>query len=102
MSDVVKADIFFFITAVAVVCISVIFAVVLTYLIRILRNIKDVSEDFRHVSGTVRHESDAIARDINELRGSVKKEGVRWKNAAGVIRSWFLYDKGRKPKQKKG
>lgn len=68
VSEFAKMDIFFLVTTLVVLLVGVLFSVVLTYLIRILR---DISE----ITGTVRREADGIADDISAMRTEIK-EGV--------------------------
>lgn len=70
MDSLLRADIFFFITSIAVVMLTVVFAVAMAYLIRILR-------DVRHISQRLREETDVIIEDIEELRKRLKKQGER-------------------------
>ena len=70
MSELVHADIFFFITAVAVVLLSTIFAVALVYIIVILR-------DVRAIVARMRRASESLESDFNALRNEVKYEGLK-------------------------
>lgn len=65
MNTLIKADIFFFITSVAVIVLSIGLVIALFYIIRILRNVEDISE-------TVKDESQAVAGDISQLRSTIK------------------------------
>jgi len=70
MTDtLIKADVFFFITSVAVIVIALLFVVGLLYLIRILRIIKKISQ---HAEKT----ADLVAHDIVELRNDIKQNGI--------------------------
>lgn len=71
MQEFIKADIFFFITAIAVVLITIGIGVALFYIVRILRNIRDVTE-------RVDEGSKVLAEDLSELRGTIKREGFVW------------------------
>lgn len=73
MSEIVHADIFFFITAIAVVVISVGAAIALYYAIVILRDVKAVAKK-------VRKASDELEKDFEDLRVNIKDEGVRVKS----------------------
>jgi hypothetical protein len=70
METLIHADIFFFISTIALVLISIGIIIALVYLIRILRNVSDVSDK-------VKEESTEILSDIKELRTDIKKEGFR-------------------------
>ena len=89
MTTLFKADIFFFITSAVVIALGIGLVIVLIYLIRILRNVKDISE-------TVKEESAAVAGDISHLRSTVK--------SGRLLAGLFLFIKrmfGRKSKNHK-
>jgi hypothetical protein len=67
-----RQDIFFFITTVAVVLVTLLLAVLIGYLIKI-------SHDIKYITKRARTESDLIAEDIGELRENIKREGVKLK-----------------------
>lgn len=68
MSTLIHADIFFFVTTIAVVLIGLLFIVVIIYVVRILN-------DMRYISGVVRKETDILAEDLEGFRDKVKSEG---------------------------
>ena len=69
MNDILHANIFFFITSVAVIVLTILIIVALYYIIGILRNARDISEQ-------VRRGGEALADDLVELRSSIKKKGL--------------------------
>ena len=73
-----KADIFFFITAISVIVITSVVVVALFYVIRILRSVE-------HISHHVEEEGVRIREDINELRKNIKTEGVKFKHLANFV-----------------
>lgn len=87
MNSLIKADIFFFVSTIALVVISIGIAIALVYLIRILRNVKDVSEK-------VKEEGTEIVNDVRAFRSDVKKEGFRVGKFAGLMRR--IFGRGRK------
>jgi hypothetical protein len=92
METLIHADIFFFVTTIAVALIASLFIVVIIYVVRILN-------DFRYISGVVRKEADLLAEDIEEIRQGVKKEGV-----FGGLRSmvsWLFTNLGKRSSEKK-
>lgn len=93
MTDIVKADIFFFVTTIAVIVISVLLVALLMYAMKILR-------DVRHISDTARKEIDEVVKDIGELRINVKKEGSRFGVIASTL-SHFLFKRGKGRKNDK-
>jgi uncharacterized protein YoxC len=64
-----KADVFFFVTTIAVVLITIGLVVGLVYLIKILRTIK-------RISSRAEHTANMVADDITELRNTIKEEGI--------------------------
>lgn len=61
METIAKADIFFVITAGAVVAVTILLLVILIYVLRILNNVE-------HISDRVRQETEIITNDIDNLR----------------------------------
>ena len=94
MDDIVKADIFFFITAIAVVVLSVFLVIVFLYTIRILRDIK-------HISSMARKESDIISGELSELRENIKEGGAKVKYFLSFFDKIYRGNKRIKQKPKK-
>jgi len=67
MNTLIKADIFFFITTIAIVLLTVVAIVVAIYVVRILRDIKNLSEK-------VKIEGGEIIDDVASARENIKKE----------------------------
>lgn len=80
MSDIAKMDIFFLITSLAVIVVTVLMIVALVFVIRILRNVD-------HVSRVISNEGDAIRDDIAAFRHSVYAEGFKFVNLFSLFRS---------------
>lgn len=72
MDSFYKADVFFFITAVAVVIVTVLLAVFIGYGIMVMRNAK-------HITQILRRQSDLFASDIDSAREYLKTQGVTLK-----------------------
>ena len=89
MDTFVHADIFFFITSIAVVLVTAILVVVLIYLIRILRDAKAVTKK-------VKEETVLISEDIDELRTKTRKEGVKLKNFMEFFSGFFGKNKAKR------
>ncbi|MCH8050100.1 hypothetical protein IIB51_01705 [Patescibacteria group bacterium] len=68
MEELVKSDIFFFITGAAVVLLTLVVLVALYYIVRILRNIFSLSE-------AIEEEGEEIVKDISKLRRGLEKGG---------------------------
>jgi len=90
MDSIIKSEIFFFITSIAVIVLSVGAAAVLVYAVRILRNAD-------HIAKLVRDESDLIAKDVSSLRESAEKEGMKAGRFIKFINKYFKrYAKSKK------
>ena len=87
MDTFIHADIFFFITTIAVVLLTICLLIGAFYVIRILRNIKRLSE-------TVKSEGEALADDLREFRSSMRQEGLKAKTIANFFLA-LLLPKGR-------
>lgn len=79
MTEFMKADIFFFITTVAVVVLTAVAVVFMVYLIGVMRNVRDIS-------GLVKVQSKEISGDISELRATIKREGIHLKHFADFMK----------------
>jgi uncharacterized protein YoxC len=75
----IKADVFFFVTTIAVILVTIGLVVGMIYLMSILRTIKRIS---RRAEKT----ADMVADDIVELRNVIKEEGLSAKRVLGFFR----------------
>jgi hypothetical protein len=89
--SLIHADIFFFISTIALVVISIGLSIALYYGIQILRNVRDVSE-------RVRDESEEVLSDVKKLRHALRDEGIKWRHVADLARNFFIR-KGKKVKK---
>ena len=89
--SLIHADIFFFISTIALVLISIGIIVAIVYVIKILKNVREVTDK-------IKDESSEIVADLKKLRASLRDEGVKWKHVADLARSFFMR-KGRKVKK---
>jgi membrane protein implicated in regulation of membrane protease activity len=92
MNDILHANIFFFITSVAVVVLAILGAVALYYILGILKNIRNISD--RAERG-----SEILAGDMEHLRENIKEEGMRFRHIKKFIKGyakWFPSEKDRK------
>ena len=71
MDTLARADMFFFITAIAVVLVTVCLVVLLVYVITILHQVRALVE-------LARKEGELLSADIGELRSRVHTEGFKW------------------------
>jgi hypothetical protein len=69
MDDFMKADVFFFVTTIAVVVISILIVIGLVYMIIILRTTKDFAKK-------VKTEGEEVMDDIKEFRTRMKKKST--------------------------
>src|SRR6185295_8910386 len=92
MSTLIHADIFFFVTTIAVVLIAGFFIVAIIYIVSILN-------DIHYISGVVRKETDLLAEDLEEIRDKMKREGIL-SGLLGVIAGLFT-SRGKRSSTKK-
>jgi uncharacterized protein YoxC len=66
MESILKSEIFFFISSISVVLITVIFIIIGFYLIKIMRN-------FSHISEVLRNTVDGAASSLEEVGNDIKE-----------------------------
>ena len=64
MNQLVHADIFFFISSIALVLLTIALLVVLWYLILILRDVRDIADTAKDISGKVGEDFESVRADI--------------------------------------
>jgi hypothetical protein len=82
MNTLIHADIFFFVTTIAVVVVALFLTIALIYLIRVLNQIQEIGKE-------IKEEAVLIRGDINELRNSVKREGFRLQSIFSFFKNLF-------------
>jgi len=92
MNTLVHADIFFFVTTIAIAIVAVFVIIGGIFILRILK-------DVRYISGVARRETDLLAADLAALRQKVKRDGAFSGLAAMVTRLWA--GRGKKVERKK-
>ena len=70
MNDFLKMDIFFVVTTLAVVVATILLVAVLIRVLRILKNVEDLSV-------MVEEDGQTLRKDIADVRTRVKEEGLR-------------------------
>ena len=97
MESILKADIFFFITSVAVILLVVLLTVILVYLIKIMK-------DAREVTRKLSEETNAILDDVHRLREFLHSEGDKIKKftefLGTIALARFITPKGKKKKKR--
>ncbi len=88
MTEIMKSEVFFFATTIAVVAVSVVLVVAMFYVISILKDAKELST-------RARAEGTAILDDIGDIREEAKKKGFGF---LAVIQSFFSRKKSKKAK----
>ncbi len=84
MENIAKSDMFFFVTTIAVIIVTLVLVVALAYVIRI-------ASDIKYIAGKAKQETDEIVDDIKNARETLKSKG---KTIATIISSlWFLKNK---------
>ncbi|HYF10562.1 MAG TPA: hypothetical protein VD967_03085 [Candidatus Paceibacterota bacterium] len=96
MNEILHADLFFLITAVAVIVVGIALAALLFQVFVILRAVREIVENVRKASGS-------IEEDFESLRTEVKGEGKRVKTvlglALGFLTRRFLKSRVRRKKK---
>lgn len=78
MDTLLKADVFFFITTIALVLITVAVLIAVVYLIKLLR-------DLSAISRKIKEEGEEIIRDISEARRRVEREGFTARTGMKIV-----------------
>jgi methyl-accepting chemotaxis protein len=66
MEEVLKADVFFFVTTVAVMILTILGIIISVYLVRILREVE-------YIARVAREEADELSDDITEITDDIKE-----------------------------
>jgi membrane protein implicated in regulation of membrane protease activity len=82
MNTLVHADIFFFVTTIAVVVVAIALTVALVYLAKVLSDVKEITRQ-------VKEETALFRGDIADLRTDIKREGFRLERLAMFARNLF-------------
>lgn len=83
MENIIKADIFFFISSVAVIVFTICAIIVMFYAVRILKDMKNISRKMSQ-------ESDKFINDIDSLRESVKANGTKMMTITDFFMDLFI------------
>ena len=75
MDTLIHADIFFFVTTIAVVVVTIALTVLVVYLVKVFRNVRKITD-------MVSEETILLRRDIGDLRNELRARGTR---AAGAL-----------------
>ena len=93
MDSLIHADIFFFVTTIAVVLVTIVFTIALFYLIAVLRRVRDVAQE-------IKDEAVLVREDIHDARKRIEREGFRLKHIVDFF-SGFGSKKGNGGSKKK-
>lgn len=85
MESILKSDIFFFVTTIVVAALGIALAIAIIYLIRILRDVKEISKE-------VKDETKQIVSDVSTFRNDIKSGAT----AGRVVKSIGALFKRRK------
>ncbi len=94
MNTLVHADIFFFVTTIAVIIVAIALTIALVYLAKVLSDIKEITKQ-------VKEETVLFREDISGLRGDIKKEGFRVERFLMFAKNLFKKTKTRSKKEVK-
>jgi 5-bromo-4-chloroindolyl phosphate hydrolysis protein len=91
MTDFLKQDVFFFLTSILVVVITIVMVIAGYYIVKITKAIN-------YISQKAKNESDLIAEDLSDLRENVKEQGLKVKHLASFFSS--IYNRNNKKAKK--
>jgi len=99
MSEILQSNIFFFVTAIAVIFVAVASIWVLYHFVRLLRVLRNISEIGEQELYTLRG-------DVADARAFVKEESIKFKHALGFLSVLFnlgekMRGRARKPAARK-
>ena len=100
MNTLIHADVFFFITSIFIVFLTLGFVIMLAYIVPILKNIRYISmlartegdklaHDIEGLRNTIKEEGSKITQDIEGLRGSVKEKGGKENSILDYFTTFF-------------
>jgi|SRR5581483_340811 len=92
--SLIHADIFFFISTIALLIISAGIITALVFIVGILKNVRDMTDRAKAEWGE-------IVVDVRKLRAALRDEGVKWKHVVDLVRNFFVRDSVKKVKVKK-
>lgn len=78
MTTLIHADIFFFVTTIAVAVITIALTVLIVYLVKVFRSVRKIADAVSDETVLLRH-------DISDLRSEIRARGAK---AAGAF-DWF-------------
>ncbi len=93
MDTLIHADIFFFVTTIAVVVVTIALTVLIVYLVKVFRNV-------RRITDVVREETILLRRDIGDLRNEIRARGTRATGAFDWIERFFGGNKKSRSRKK--
>ena len=70
METLIHADIFFFVTTIAVIVITIALTVLIIYLVKVFRSVRKIAD-------MVSDETVLVRKDIADLRSEVRERGAR-------------------------
>jgi predicted Holliday junction resolvase-like endonuclease len=88
MENIAKSDMFFFVTTIAVIVLTLVLVVALSYIIRI-------ASDIKYIAKRAKQETDEIADDLKSAREILKSKG---KTIATILSSLWILKNKRKSK----
>jgi hypothetical protein len=82
MNTLIHADIFFFVTTVAVIVITIALTVLIVYLVKVFRSVRKIAD-------AVSDETVLLRKDIADLRSEVRVRGARAVGAFDWLERFF-------------
>ncbi len=82
MNNLLEANIFFFVTTVAVIAVTLVLVIAGAYAIKVLR-------DLTYITKKAKEKSDDILKDIDDLRSSIKNQDLKTKIVGTFFKKIF-------------
>jgi hypothetical protein len=83
METLIHADIFFYITTIAVIIVTVFIAIILFYAVKVARKVDSIAT-------TVEQESKNVVGDIDAIRSKVREEGAKFTGFSSFVGRFLL------------
>ena len=93
MDTLIHADIFFFVTTIAVVVFTIAITVLVVYLVQIARSVQKIAD-------AVNDEVSLVRRDMSDLRSGIRERGAQAGAAIDWIKQFFGIAKKSRSKKK--
>lgn len=93
MSNLIHADIFFFITSIAVVILTILLLIAVYFSFRIFKKTESFVDD-------IKREGQKVISDVDDLRNAIREEGSKIKYMSEILSSFLVKKEKSRTKKK--